>query len=477
MALLNNRIFHVVLVILLAACIGVLSTTNMGAALCLIMFCCIITLLVISKLKNVQKIVLAYLFITILFPKAGVKLGGLPLTVSNIFLCMSLFFCVIYVFAQRNKRISHLHTDSFVRKYLIGSLLYFLSLTVLSVMEYDVQRTLIAFIPNILPIFSLFFIYFFVPEKGNILRKIMIYASFFLVIYGTIQLIFGHYETIIPGLTVNYSDYAEGNVFESKNNVTALGLKLVSTYQNGNLYGSALIFVSIFMFGCMLNTMKKRKKLLYFIMVTLSVINLVATLSRSALIGFVVGILVMGFLVRPVRKYIFLFTGIALIYIFASGYSERIFAHDATGAGRMPQYENLMHSIANMGFGEQVRFFLIGKGFGLSSEFHNGYFLTQVESSLMNFILYSGLIGLLVYSIPLFYTFLRLVKWKKNKERKDKNFIVAASLYAALIGMLGQAAIDQLLNLPPTGQNFWIILSILLIFLRSREEELIEKKA
>jgi hypothetical protein len=43
--------------------------------------------------------------------------------------------------------------------------------------------------------------------------------------------------------------------------------------------------------------------------------------------------------------------------------------------------------------------------------------------------------------------------------------------------MLGQAAIDQLLNLPPTGQNFWIILSILLIFLRSREEELIEKRA
>ncbi|MET1122761.1 hypothetical protein ABWU59_27920 [Priestia megaterium] len=293
----------------------------------------------------------------------------------------------------------------------------------------------------------------------------MIYASSLLVVYGTIQLIFGHYETVIPGLTVNYSDFAEGDVFESKNNVTALGLKLVSTYQNGNLYGSALIFISVFMFGCMLTTLKKRKKLLYFIMVTLSVINLVATLSRSALIGFVIGILVMGFFVRKVRKYIVLFTGVALVYIFASGYSERIFAHDATGAGRMPQYDNLFHSISNMAFGEKVRFFLIGKGFGFSSEFHNGYFLQQVESSLMNFILYSGFIGVFIYSIPLMYVFIRLIKWKN----RDRKFILTASLYASLIGMLGQAAIDQLLNLPPTGQNYWIILSVLFILLRDRE--------
>ena len=465
MVLSNNKIVYISLMVLLGMAIGVLSVTKYGPVVCVLLICSIFALVIVSKKNNIQKIVLTYLFITILFPKSGVKLGGLPLTVSNIFLCLSLFFCVIFYFAQRNKKREIIYTDNFVKKYIAGSLAFFLSLTILSIAEYGVSSTLISFIPNILPIFSLFFIYFFVPEKIPTLRKIMIYASSLLVVYGTIQLIFGHYETVIPGLTVNYSDFAEGDVFESKNNVTALGLKLVSTYQNGNLYGSALIFISVFMFGCMLTTLKKRKKLLYFIMVTLSVINLVATLSRSALIGFVIGILVMGFFVRKVRKYIILFTGVALVYIFASGYSERIFAHDATGAGRMPQYDNLFHSISNMAFGEKVRFFLIGKGFGFSSEFHNGYFLQQVESSLMNFILYSGFIGVFIYSIPLMYVFIRLIKWKN----RDRKFILTASLYASLIGMLGQAAIDQLLNLPPTGQNYWIILSVLFILLRDRE--------
>lgn len=468
MLIANNKLFPIFLLMLTGVLIGYLSTQTPGILISLVLIGILFVLILLVRKRHIQAVVLSYLFITILAPKAGLKMGGLPLTVSNVFLCLSLLLSVVFYFSQRFKKTSTLETEYFIRKYLVGSLCFFLPFTALSIIEYGVQPTLISFIPNILPIFSLFFIYFFVSEKTTTILKIMIGASFLLVMYGTIQLIFGHYETAIPGLTVNYTDYAAGNVFESKNNMTALGLKLVSTYQNGNLYGSVLIFVSALMFGCMLTTTRKRTKLLYFMFLALSIVNLIAALSRSALIGFVISIIVMGFFVKKVRKYILLFTTLGIAYIFASGYSERIFANDSTGAGRLPQYETFWHSISNMNFVEQVRFFLIGKGFGFSYEFHNGYLLQQVESSLMNFVLYSGIIGVVIYTLPLFYIFWRLINWKK----KNQQFVIAVSLFASLIGMLGQAAMDQLMNLPPTGQNYWIILSVLMIILREKESTL-----
>ncbi|MEH6867201.1 hypothetical protein, partial [Priestia megaterium] len=99
--------------------------TKYGPVVCVLLICSIFVLVIVSKKKNIQKIVLTYLFITILFPKSGVKLGGLPLTVSNIFLCLSLFFCVIFYFAQRNKKREIIYTDNFVKKYIAGSLGFF----------------------------------------------------------------------------------------------------------------------------------------------------------------------------------------------------------------------------------------------------------------------------------------------------------------------------------------------------------------
>jgi len=450
----------------LSIIIGVLSTNNIGVFILFFLFSLLFLIIFSLKKSLVKLIVSMYVFITILIPKAGIKLLGLPITISNILLGIALLTSFIFWLGYKQELKLTSKTDLFITRYLYVSFFYFGMILLLSLFEYDLTSILIKFIPNISPIISLFFIYHFFRDDYEKMNKILITSSLLLVLYGTIQFLFGHYETVIPGITVNYSDYLQGDVFEGKNNVTAVGLKLVSTYQNGNLYGSVLIFISIFVIGLFLIKGHKIKyKPLLLLIGLLAVINLIATLSRSALIGFVLGLLTMSLFIKKIRKYVILITALGIYGIYAFGFDKRIFAKDVTAAGRTIQYENYVNSFLKMDFLEKLRFLFIGKGLGFDYQLYDGYMLSIVESGILNLILYSGIIGLIIYLVPLLYTFIQLIKWKQ----RDYKFIIAVSLFSSLIGMWGQMTIDQLLNLPPTGQNYWIILSLLLLYIRDKD--------
>lgn len=464
LSIISNKKITLLIGAIIGCLIGFLSIFPQGIVLILGMLG-ILFIIFFSVNKSLgRNVVIYYVFLTIFIPKSGIKISGLPITLSNIALGVALVASI--VFYLNHKETLQYKTDLFVIKYLFLVIFFFGMLLILSFIEHDSIRTLIMFIPNILPIVTIFFIYHFFVDSKERITKVLILSSTLVVCYGTVQMIFGHYETIIPGITVNYTDYTQGDVFDGKNNMTVLGLKLVSTYQNGNLYGSVLIFIVLFMFGLLMQKGYQNKtKPLFLLISVLAIINLLATLSRSALIGFALGLIVLSFFVKKMRKYVILITMLGVYGIFHFGYHERIFAKDLTGAGRTQQYVNYINSFFDMDFFEKIRFLLIGKGYGFNYQIYNGSILQGVESGILNLILYSGIIGLVIYLIPLFYSFVRLTRWKN----RDYNFIIAAAIFSSLVGMLGQISIDQLLNLTPTGQNYWILVSVLLLYIRDNQ--------
>lgn len=456
----RNKILLCLAIIIFGSIIGFVSTTNITLYLLIILSLFIGLFIMSLKLTFVRFSLILYIFITILIPKAGLKIADLPFTLSNIALIIALFSSFIYVVLNK-KKIRYKSTVSrFVLKYYLIMITFICLFLLISFMSHGIVSTLVTFVPNYLPLFLIAPMYFFLIKDFKSIKKALVYSSVILVVYGTIQLTFGHYQTIIPGITVNYSDYLQGNVFESKNNVTSVGLKLVSTYQNGNLYGSILIFISVFfVVNAINNENTKKQRLFYFLMFCLAIINEVASLSRSALIGFVMALIVLACFVGKFRKYLVvsLIAGISSIYLF--NFDERIFSGDATGAGRTFMYQDYFQSILNMNWFETIKFLFMGEGIGFDWKYVGASTLYSVESGLLNLILYSGLTGLILYISPLVYLVIKLFLIKKSISP------IVIIVISSLIGMWFQFSIDQLMNLPPSAQNYWILLTIGLVFL------------
>ena len=78
------------------------------------------------------------------------------------------------------------------------------------------------------------------------LKKIIVYGFWFICLYSLLQYVIGINKCAIPGLTVNLSDYQQYGEYwyMTKSNGTQLDeVKIVSTYQNGNLFGIGVLII------------------------------------------------------------------------------------------------------------------------------------------------------------------------------------------------------------------------------------------
>ena len=196
-----------------------------------------------KKNKFAFTLLLITIFWNIWFPKAGIKLNGIPITVGNVFFAITFFVWII------NKiKIGK------IKSYKISAILIFEILY--CILKYTIIYarigTIIPSLTFIIPLI-IYPIMFFVAvdmidskEKIDKILKIIIYGFFFLCFYAILQYIIGIDKCDIPGLTVNLSDYKEmGTLWFMKkaNGTDQANAKIVSTYQNGNLFGINLIFI------------------------------------------------------------------------------------------------------------------------------------------------------------------------------------------------------------------------------------------
>lgn len=198
-------------------------------------------------MAQILKIVLIVtLFFNFALPKAGTKIGTIPVYVALIPLLL-LFLPLLFIKTIEKK-------DANDQRLV---LIFFISFIALSVMNFIVFQPVLGLftlignnLPFIIALTAIFFIFLFdiIPLKSETFLKILIISASVVIGYALIQKIFGEINVIIPGITFNYDEASRliGSThnyrWDKSNYLPSIDyLKVASTYQNGNLFGVNLV--------------------------------------------------------------------------------------------------------------------------------------------------------------------------------------------------------------------------------------------
>lgn len=233
-------------------------------------------------------LLLITIFFNIWFPKAGIKIAGIPLTVGNI-----LFAITFMVWCFLKIKYKTIKINQSFRLILVGIYYFIFKYFLVFCLGYKLSEVIGYVIP--LVIYPLIFpiVYEVVDseEKINKIIKVIISGFFFLCFYALLQYFVGIDKCDIPGLTVNLTDYKEmGSLwFMTKANGTDISsTKIVSTYQNGNLFGISMILIYPIVYNYY-KYKNENKKLILSLVIFIGCVFL--TLSRACWLGIILFIL------------------------------------------------------------------------------------------------------------------------------------------------------------------------------------------
>lgn len=402
-----------------------------------------------TKEKNefLFNLLLMTIFFNIWFPKAGIKVAGIPLTVGNVFLAIT-FICWSY------KKIVEGHVTVHKIGYSIMILMVF------SLVKYVVIGDILSNIGYVIPLVIYPLIFFIAydlidnKQKEQRIINVICFGFFFISIYALLQYILGIEKVCIPGITVNLSDYIKYGskwYLQKNNNNAGVGTKIISTFQNGNLYGvnTLLIFPIVYQFF-----KEKNKNSIMYISLILFVICVFLSLSRACWVGIILFMLFGIFLENEktqksfYRKIVMIFLCFMLV-IFSFKYfptiATRLSSMDKSDIISMSgRTEGLQDVVKNFNEYKYAFIWLIGsKGFiervGLAYEMTPLAMLVQI-----------GLIGLL-----LFYGILYNVWKSMDKKMWLQNAIKLSIFIWVVVG-----CIEGAFWLPPTALNIFLLLAI-----------------
>ncbi|WP_221937021.1 hypothetical protein ACLIMP_05705 [Novosphingobium aerophilum] len=231
-----------------------------------------------SSLSGARKFVVALAVLLIVFnvaiPKGGIKAGDLPITWGYLML-----FLLVPV-----GLIGALRRPMPLAQPLLQVILFFLPVALLILVKSVVYHLTFSALAVhevlffFLPVGVLVILGPYLEEvPADIIATTLLWCVRFAVIWGIVNFVL--YPIIkdiiqIPYLTVNAADYGE---IYGKNNRRGILMKLVSTYNNGNIFGACMVMLAPIYF-----LFEKRRLLL-----ALFIIALVCTLSRTVWFGMV----------------------------------------------------------------------------------------------------------------------------------------------------------------------------------------------
>ena len=234
-------------------------------------------LLNLSFMKNINAgssfLVLCVLF-TLYFPKAGIKVANIPITFGYLLLGAASVYLLLRRAVKQNFSIS---LNAF---YLLLCMLPFQFFSVYNILEngYSDKGMFLSFIVCFVffPVFSVLLLSEYFDRSDfsfilSVIKKGILFVSaygIFLFIYK--QLTGSYIE--IPFLTVNAGDIGE---LVDKHNDRGGVFKLISTFNNGNIYGVCLLML-LPLYHC-LEQSKWKKSMLN--------LSLILTLSRTVWVG------------------------------------------------------------------------------------------------------------------------------------------------------------------------------------------------
>ncbi len=218
-------------------------------------------------------LIFASLAVNVVVPKAGVKVGDVPVTAGTIVCVLALIVGLFAFLAGRRINFTPVTTLIMVLSGYMG---------VRSLIDWMLGEVRIEYVWGLVVgpmLFVLVSNALTTSREIEIAVKILVVGFVLVTAYAVLQYILGVNAVAIPGITVNLTDYQTGaEWYLQKHNRVGSGSKLFSTYQNGNLLGVNLLLI----FPVVYEVVRRQWKLpalVAFVAVAM------LTLSRSAWLG------------------------------------------------------------------------------------------------------------------------------------------------------------------------------------------------
>ncbi len=380
----------------------------------------------------VQSVFFLFFFFVIAFPKGGFKVHGIPFTWGYIFLTtFSIFSFFRSGFSFSKQRIISLFSI------LPFGLFGISAIGILGTTDFGNAASFTVSFLFLPLVFFLSFSKYLEEVDISIFEKMLANSLFFVSLFGVFAFfykIFFFEFLLIPHLMIPIEDIENfaftrmidrGNIF-----------KLVSTYNNGNIYGICMLMFSNYYFYFEKSLVKK----------TIFVLALILTLSRTVWIGLLV-VFWLGFFFKEKTKsnlirYLLLWgfgIGLSGAYVFLFNINTG-FLFDAQLGGRLWQFETL-------------------KTFSL---FPSSAYQPIWEIVYLGILENFGFIGLLLFLFgmltPLSLYFFGRKPEKGNQRRAAQNKI-ALGLIVYLILCCSDGAMQYI----PTMAIFWFLASFLFL--------------
>ena len=387
----------------------------------------------------------------VLFPKGGVKLSGIPLTIGNVVLMLALMYTIVYR-GFKNITKSENFIFIFIGYWIIRFILVFVI---------NDKFSFSALVGYFVPLCVYPLVYFFIVryvDRWDVLNNIirLIHISIWCVLfYSIIQFIFEIGFTAIPFLTVNYSDWVEApnSWWLEKHNGVGSVSKIVSTYQNGNLLGAnLLLFCPFVCYTIHSNNLRN-----VFLFLSLFVVFLAG--SRSMYVAIIIYIIYKIFnhnvlknkikRISPFSIVVIVIGSITFIWYFVNKVDVNLFRRMLTitdvdvlksGTGRVESFVEYLQWLSNNDSIIDVIFGSIGFSY-------SGGAYEMLYASLF---VIGGLIGLIVTV----YAFVSVFKSQHYEDKMLNGIKDGFILYA--IAAISEGAFW----LPPLALNLWMMLGL-----------------
>jgi len=377
-----------------------------------------------------------------------IKLKGLPFT--DLILALMIFIYIIEIIFSSRCRGNFIKgiVNFFTEKLSILLVILLVIMLVSTIYAVDKKIALSESARFLTYIFMYFIIkYEFNSKKQiNILLNCYIFISFILSSIGIVQ---------------HFTGFALAEKF-IKTNAFGTGLKIASTFFNPNAYGAYLILIIFPVIMLSIYEKNKNKKILYLFLSMLFITNLLMTFSRNALLGFGLGVLVLGLIYSI--KLIFALGGFSILMFFIPSVSQRVI--DITSLSQNESRIKLWktaimmireHPIIGVGNGNFVtrynEYVIKYKELKYQSyqnyPAHNSYLKVQSELGIIGIVSFLGVVAITLFRVKKLYT--------TTTDKFHKPFYMG--VMASMIAFLFMNAFDNLFFAPKATTYFWFLLA------------------
>ncbi len=293
------------------------------------------------------------------------------------------------------------------------------------------------------------------------------------VTYTVYGIVIASVPVSLYGIIQKFVGFEEQSKWHDENMFGDIGGRVVSFFENPNVFGEYLIWLIIISISAYAVTQNKKLKVLLAVAVATATISMVFTYSRGCWIGVLIALAIYLFLTNRKVFWLFAFCGVISIFFLPDSIISRI-----ASVGDMSDTSTSYRVYIWKGTFEMLKDYWF-TGIGLGSSAFNEVYPVYAYSAIsaphphnlyLLIVSETGIIGVIGFVFVIFVYYKNMIKsYIYSQNRKVKVF--SAAFIAAMTGYLIQGLFDNVWYNYRIYMLFWIFIALgTSLYLNSREE-------